>query len=212
MLASHFSPLQIKEESLKSSILKVIEMNLFSLFLPWMLLVHNTVDFRENGAQEEYLHILNYTVTEYIGMLEDNNRIKLVNKTGWMGDKICKLSLLFQSYEKQDVDTSRQMILTLIDSFVKAINEGCRGRLKPFLENCTFTSCDVEIRVNYIDDCKYPYPFPGTVKYVAYADGYITYSTENPRCLGLLEPLRRETLCFARQLATPVQPLPFYCP
>lgn len=186
-------------------------MTWISLFLPWMLMVHNTVDFRENGAQETYMNALNYTVTQYVDMLEENNHIKLVNKTGRMGEKISHLKLLFESYDRHDTAASRQMILGLIYSFLDALNKGCHGRLRPFLCPYPFTPCNIEIGVNYIDTCKYPYPTPGTIKYVSFADGMITYSTEDPRCLGRLELFRQESLCLARQLAPPVVQESPYC-
>ena len=175
-------------------------------------MVHNTVDFRGTGANDSYLNILNYTVTEYIDMLEENNQIKLVNKTGCMDESgIYKIGLLFESYDQHNMESSRQMILGLIDSFLDALNNGCEGRLKPFLKGYPFTECNVDIKINFISNCKYPYPLPGIIKHVNFSEGMITYNTENPRCLGRLEILRREPICLARRSYAPV-PITPYCP
>lgn len=163
----------------------------------------NPIDFHNCGARDCYVNCLNYLVTNYIEMLEEKNDIKLINKTGVMGDKISAIELQFEYYEMLDVQGSRQMMLQLIDSFVQSINS--YDRLRPYLE-CPFTQDNVSIRVNFISKRKFSYPQPGEVKYMSYMDGVITYMAENPRCLGDLEKIRAEPISFARMLAYPIPP------
>lgn len=178
-------------------------MSWFTLLMPWMLMVHNMVDFRENGAQDSYIEILNHIVTEWVEMLEDNNNLKLINKTGTFDDKVRHIVFQFQAYDRRDMAGARDMVLGLIDSAIAALNTGCSGRLCPFLCPCPFTPCDVEIEIDFIDQCKYNYPTPGTIKYVTYSGNTISYYTEGRRCMGTLELLRDESLDFARHFGRP---------
>lgn len=171
-------------------------MNMLSLFLPFLLMVHNAVDFSHNGACEEYVHILNCIVNDYVEMLEENNNIHLVNKVGSMNGQIHFLGLHFESYDLMDQDTARKMMLQLVDSFLNKINSN--KRLKNFLCPAPFTADQLEIRVNFVSDCLYPYPEPGMIKYMTFIDGKTTFYAENPRWLGNLEKLREETLEFSR--------------
>lgn len=175
-------------------------MNWLTLITPWMLLIHNTVDFRENGAQEEYYQKLNFVVTGYIEMLENCNNLRLINKTGCMDCTIHYLGLQFESYDTRNINSARKLMLGLIDSFLKTINDSTC--LRPYLHCYPFTTENVEIRVHFVDDCKYSYPAPDEIKYMTFIDGTITYNTGNPRCLGELEKLREEPLDFARRAVT----------
>ena len=176
-------------------------MNWLTLITPWMLLVHNTVDFRETGAQEEYYQKLNHVVTGYIEMLENcNNNLRLVNKTGCMDCKIHSLGLQFEARDSRNIDSARKLMLSLVDSFLKTINGSeC---LRPYLCRHPFTANNIEIRVNFVNDSKYYYPAPNEIKYMSFIDGTITYNTGNPRFLGELEKLREEPLDFARKAVT----------
>jgi hypothetical protein len=168
--------------------------------LPWLLLMRNTVDFRENGAAECYLNCLNHTITEYADSIECNNALRLVNKMGCMDeDGIWYLGLYFETERPYTVDTARPLMLALIDSFLLTINT--TKRLQPYLRVCPFISENIEIRLNMVDLCKYPYPIPGNIKYATFKDGMLSYSFDNPRCPGTLEWAKRESLCLARHLA-----------
>jgi|694.fasta_scaffold42545_5 hypothetical protein len=172
-------------------------MNFMTLLTPLLLFVHNPIDFRNEGAGESYVNFLNCVFNEYIGMLENNNDIHLVNKTADLDDRfIHSFRLRFESYAQIDLDTARKMMLQLIDSFVIVMNSN--SRLKPFLCPCPFTSDQLEIRLNFLNDCLYPYPQLGTVKYMIFKNGAITFYAENPRSLGKLEKMREEPLDFSR--------------
>src|SRR5690349_4141541 len=134
-------------------------MKMLSLFLPFLLTMHNAVDFSHSGASEEYVHILNCVVNDYVEMLEENNNIHLVNKVGSMNAHIHFLGLHFESYDSMDQETARKMMLQLVDSFLDKINSN--KRLKNFLCPSPFTANHIEIRVNFVSDCLYPYPEPG---------------------------------------------------
>lgn len=176
-------------------------MNLLSALLPWMLLVRNTVDFRDNGPYDGYVNALNYTVTQYVDTIEENNHIRFINKTGSLDENgISYLGLQFESPEHVMIDDARRLMLALIDSFLDAINS-C-PRLRPYLHPYPFTPANIEIRVSFTDNRKYPYPSPGEIKYVSFIDGSIIYNTGNPRFIGQLDKFREETLLFARTAAS----------
>lgn len=176
------------------------EMNMSWLFylLPCMLLVHNVVDFTENGACQPYAQRLNCLITDYVEMLENCNHLRLVNKTGCFGDKIYHIGLQFESDDFNDINTGRKYMLALIDSFVKIMHQ--EPRLLPYL-TCPFTSNNIELRIHFVGNCLYPYPTPGQIAHISFAEGIITYSVQNPRRPGELEKLREETLDFAQRVA-----------
>ncbi len=166
--------------------------------LPCTLLVHNIVNFSENGAYPSYGPRLNCLITEYVEMLERCNHLRLVNKTGCFGDKIFNIGLFFESEDFQTLESSRKYMLALIDSFVKIMNQD--PRLHPYLP-CPFTSNNIELRIHFVDDCSYSYPTPGQIAYVSFVDNTITYSVQNPRRPFQLEKLREESLELARALS-----------
>lgn len=169
---------------------------LLPFITPFLLYIFNPVDFTDNGAQERYVHLLNCTVNRYIEMLEESNDIHLVNQTGQMDDHIHFLGLSFTSGAAVNESTARIMLLQLIDSFLDAINRD--ERLAPFLCPHPFTEDNIEIRVTFTNDCLYPYPQPGAIKYMIFSDGFLTFYEENPRLLGTFEKLREEPIEFSR--------------
>jgi hypothetical protein len=166
------------------------------LFMSYMLLVHNIVDFSEYGACEPYLQRLNCLVTDYVEMLERCNDLRLVNKTGHMGKKICNIGLQFESEDHHDINSGRKFMVALIDNFVKTMNQD--PRLNPYLE-CPFTADNIELRLHFVDNCLYSYPTSGRILYMSFMEGAITYDVGNPRNPGELEKLREESLEFARR-------------
>lgn len=184
-------------------------MTWLSLCLPFFLGIHNMVDFRDFGAQERYATYLGYTVTEFVEMVEDHNRIRLVNHSGDMDDKIHHLTLNFEAYESQTIDGARDMILGLLDSFLAALNQGCCGRLPPYLCPNPFTSDHVDIEIHFVGECLYNYPLPRSIQYVVFSGGKIGYYIQDPVCGGLHQ-IRSEPLDFARRLAHP--PRVINCP
>lgn len=179
-------------------------MNALMLMPLFMLMVHNTVDFSQNGACDQYVNILNCVITDYVEVMEEHNNLRLVNKTGHMGEKIYKIGLQYESYEHFNLDNARTMMIGLIDSLIDAINQS--KRLRPYLSNCAFTPDNVEIRVNFVDTCMYAYPAFNDIKYMSFNDGVITYSIFTPNCLGqlTLSRLRDEPLDFARRASPPL--------
>lgn len=171
-------------------------MNLLTLCFPFLLFIHNAVNFRDNGASENYVHILNCVVNDYVEMLEEENDIHLVNKVGVMCNKIHFLGLHFASYKSIDQNTGRKMMLQLIDSFLERLNSN--KRLRPFLCPFPFTENNIELRISFRNDCLYPYPQPDTIQYMVFMNGTTTFYGENPRSLGTLEILREEPLEFSR--------------
>ncbi len=177
-------------------------MNPLIFLLPTLLMVHNMVDFTQNGAPDAYVNILNCVVTDYIEILEDHNDLKLVNKSALLDQRIHRLGLQFEVYNHYSLDHARTMMIGLVDSFLDALNQS--KRLIPFRPNpCGFSSNDIEIRVTFIDDCKFPYPAFDEIKYMSFAHGIITYNVGNPRCLGQLLRYREEPLGFARRASPP---------
>jgi hypothetical protein len=170
-----------------------------TLFMPWMLLVHNVVDFKE-AVSEEYYHKLNCLITEYVEMLEKCNNLHLTHTTGIMGEKICKLGLQFESDDHHTINTARRFMVALIDNFVMTINQD--KRLQPYLHSIPFTAANIELRINFVDTCLYSYPDPNEIKNISFIDETITYNLGNPRKLGEFEKLREETLDFARLAST----------
>lgn len=176
-----------------------------ALMIPFfMLMVHNTVDFSQFGASENYVNILNRVITDYVEVLEDHNNLRLVNKTGEMGQKIHKIGLQFESYEHFSLDNARTMMIGLVDSLLDAINRS--QRLRPFIPHCGFTPHHIEIRVNFVDTSTYSYPDFDEIKNMTYSDGVITYSVIAPNCLGerVMSRLRDEPLDFARRASPPL--------
>lgn len=161
------------------------------------MLLANMVDFSEYAPCEPYVQRLNCFVTEYVEMLEKCNDLRLVSKTGHMGKKICSIGLQFESEAYHNLDTGRKFMVSLIDNFVKTMNQN--PRLHPYLE-CPFTADNVELRINFIDNCLYSYPAPGRILNINFVDGVITYDIGNPRQLGELEKLREESLDLARKI------------
>lgn len=171
-------------------------MLLFKWMTPFLLFIFNPVDFRDNGATDCYVHLLNCTVNRYIEALEEGNQIHLINKTGQMDDHIHFLGLSFVSEKSVDLATGRRMLLQLIDSFLDAINGD--SKLTPFLCPNPFTEDNIEIRVTFTNDCQNPYPQPGTIQYMVFSNGSLTFYEENPRMLGSYEKLRDESIEFSR--------------
>lgn len=181
-------------------------MNMLALMLPWFLLTHNVIDFYDNGAGESYVECLNHVVTTYIENLEKYNPIRFTNKTGCMDDEgIHKIGLQFDAAVHVELAEARLMMLGLIDSFLQALNDFPGPR--PYLK-CgePFTSCQLEIRVQFTDDCKFPYPSPNEIKYMIFKDGKISFYLGNPRCLGKLTRLRDEPLCLSRRINASLGP------
>lgn len=175
-----------------------------ALLMPLLfLMVHNPVDFTQNGACADYVNILNCVVTDYIEILEDHNNLRLVNKTGEMGAKIDKIGLQFESYDPYTLDNARTMMIGLIDSFLDALNQS--KRLRPYLNGCHFTPGNIDIRVNFVQNSLYPYPAFNEVQYMSFEDGVISYSTIMRNCLGQyqMKRLRDEPLDFARRASPP---------
>jgi hypothetical protein len=185
-------------------------MHALTLLLPGLLLVHNPVDFSVVGARSEYVNLLNCIVTDYVEILEDHNNLRLVNKTGYMDEKIGSIGLQFESYDHYTMSTARTLMIGLIESFLDALNQSCR--LSRYLYKAPFTPDDIEIRVNFIDTCKYPYPAFDEIKYMSFSEGVISYSVGSTTCLGELVHLRDESYDFARQnAANPAQFVPPRC-
>lgn len=171
-------------------------MSLLTLFVPCLLFIFNAVDFRANGASEDYVNILNCVVNDYVEMLEESNDIHLANKVGIMDEKIQFLGLHFESYEQINQNTARKMMLQLIDSFLDALNRN--SRLARYLCPSPFTADNIEIRIAFKSNCLYPYPEVGQIKYMVYKEGVVTFYAENARLLGNLEKIREEPLDFSR--------------
>src|SRR5262245_57316987 len=103
-------------------------MTWLSLCLPLFLGVHNMINFHDFGAREEYATYLGHTVTEYVEMVEDSNpKVRLVNHSGHMDCKIHQITINFEVTEEHTIDSARDMILGLLDSFLAALNHGCCG-------------------------------------------------------------------------------------
>ena len=192
-------------------------MTWLSLCLPLILGVHNMIDFRDSGANEEYATYLGHTVTQFVEMIEDNNpNVRLVNHSGHMDTKIHSITLNFEANEEQTIDEARDMVLGLLDSFLAALNHGCCGRLPPYLCPNPFTPDNVDIEVHFVGDCLYNYPKPRSIQYVVFSGGKIGYFTQNfaqrgflgekigySVCDGGVNQIRSEPLAFARHLAHP---------
>lgn len=172
-------------------------MNWLLFLLPNILLVHNIVDFQENGARTPYAQRLNCLMTDYIEMLETCNHLQLINKTGCMDDKIHRIGLYFESQDVHDIHSSRKFMVALIDSFVSIMNQD--QRLLSHLE-CPFTSHQIELHIHFVENSLCPYPTPGKIAYISFSNGIITYLTENPRKLGNFEKLREESLDLSRRI------------
>lgn len=178
-------------------------MNWLTLFLPTLLLTHNTVDFSSSNGCVDYINCLNYVVTEYVAMLEENNPgLRLVNNAGHLTDTIQSLELQFESRDRYSLEDSRLMMLQLVDSFVAAINTA--PHLQKILGDCPFTAYNVIIRVNFVSDCFYPYSEIKYIKNMSFIGGILTYDIENPSNPGQLVKLRQESL----QQAIKVSQLP----
>lgn len=176
-------------------------MSWLTVFVPTLLLMHNTVDFSTSNACASYVNCLNYVVTNYVEMLENNNPgLRLVNKGGHLGDKIYSLELQFESLAKYPLEEARLMMLQLVDSFVEAINS--YPRVRAHLADCSFTSANLIIRVNFVSDCFYPYSETKYIKYMTFMDDKIVYEFENPYNPGQLVILRDESLARARVMST----------
>lgn len=156
------------------------------------------IDFWDFGARKEYATYLSHTVTEFVGMVEDNNQIRLVNYSGQMDCKIHHLSLNFEAYNEQTIDGARNMILGMLNTFLYAINHGCDNRLAPYLCPYPFTPDNVDIRIHFVGDCLYNYPLPFSIQYAVYSVGEIGYYRQN--ACGLTQ-IRTESLDLALSLA-----------
>jgi|GEM_PF-3879117 len=186
-------------------------MTWLTLCLPFFLAIHNTVDFRDFGARENYATFLNYTVTEYVEMIEKNNpSLRLVNHSGHMDCKIHHITLNFESDQTNTIDSARDLVLGILATFLDAINHGCCGRLPPFLCPCPFTTDNVDIEIHFVGECLYNYPAPNSIQYVTFSGGKIGYFIQDPGLCGGVHQIRTEPLDFARQLAHP--PKMINCP
>ncbi len=175
-------------------------MNWLTFFVPTILLMHNTVDFSRSGGCQSYVNCLNYVVTNYTGMLEDNNpTLHLVNYSGHFDETIHSLELQFESTRQLPLEEARLMILQLIDSFAAAINNF--PRLHAHLADCPFSAANITIRVNFLSTCFYPYSETKYIRYMSFVDGVITYEIENPYNPGQLVKIRDEPLRAARALS-----------
>lgn len=171
-------------------------MNWLAFLLIYPLMVHNVVDFSDYACGKPYVNKLNCLITEYVEMLETCNHLHLISHHGCMGDKINSISLLFESPDIHTIDTARVYMLGLIDHLVTTLNQD--SRIKPYL-TCPFTADNVELRIQFVQNCLYPYPQQGRIMYMAFADGKIIYDIGNPRIPGELVKLREERLEFARR-------------
>lgn len=172
------------------------------LALPLFLMVHNPIDFGSIGACPQYATLLSCVVTDYVETLEAHNNLKLVNKTGVFGQKIEKIGLQFESYDHYYLSDARTMMVGLIDSVIDALNKS--NRLRPHLPCGGFSPANIEIRVNFVDRCKYAYPGFDEIKNMSYIDGVISYSVGNPRSFGHLLRYREEGLQLARSITPPL--------
>ena len=180
-------------------------MSWLSFCLPLFLGIHNTVDFRDFGAQERYATYLDYTVTEFVEMIETHNRIRLVSHSGHMDDRIHHLTLNFEAQESQTINGARDMILGLVNSFLDALNNGCCGRLPPYLCPNPFTADNIDIQVHFVGDCLYNYPLPQAIQFVSFSGGKIGYYMQDRSPCGGVHQIRSEPLDFALALAHPPQ-------
>jgi hypothetical protein len=167
--------------------------------LPYLLLTHNLVDFEPNGACGAYKNRLNCVMTEYIETLESENNLHLVNKTGYFGETIESIGLQFETTSSYDLAGSRNLVLGLMETLLLTLNGN--SYLKPYLPQCALTAENIEIRINFIGDCKYNYPSPHDIKYVVFKGGWLTYYQLNTRCLDKLEKIKEEPLELAKSLA-----------
>src|ERR1700722_8537483 len=146
-----------------------------------MLLVHNGIDFSKMHAPKKYCTQLNYLISDYIEALEKCNNIRLINITGTFDTPDLRIGLQFESSEYQTINSARLMMLDLIDSFLQTLNSNLNllGR-----DSChPFTEKNIELRIYFVDNCKYSYPAPDQIKYASFMDGLITYSIGNPNPL-----------------------------
>ena len=164
---------------------------------------HNTVDFRDFGAQERYVNYLDYTVTEFVEMVEKYNRIRLVSHSGQMDERIHHLTLNFEAKGGQTIDGARDMILGLVNTFLDALNHGCCGRLPPFLCPNPFSGENVDMQIHFVGDCLYNYPLPQAIQFVSFSGGKIGYFTQDPGLCGGVHQIRSEPLDLALALAQP---------
>jgi hypothetical protein len=175
-------------------------MSWLSLIVPGMLLVHNVVDFSKIHVPKEYCPQLNCLISDYIEALEQCNNIRLVNITGTVDTPDFRIGLQFESSDYQTIDGARLWVVDLIDGVLKTLNS-CPKLLGK--DSCfRFTEKNIELRICFVDDCKYSYPSPEQIKYVSFMDNSITYSIgdpTNPR--KELQTLRTESLEMARLFA-----------
>jgi hypothetical protein len=175
----------------------------FYLALPYLLLTHNIVDFEPNGACETYKNRLNCAMTEYIEILEAQNNIKLINKTGRFGETIDYIGLQFESTNAYDLAQSRNLVLGIMETLLNTLNDN--SYLKHYFPHCHLTAENIEIRINFIGDCKYNYPSPNTIQYVLFKDGWLTYYIQKTStCFEEFEKIKEEPLELARRLAPSV--------
>lgn len=167
--------------------------------LPYLLLTHNLVDFESNGANGPYKNRLNCVITEYIEILEAQNNLRLVNKTGCFGEKIDYIALQFETTSSYNLSGSRNLLLGLMETLLTTLNSNTY--LKPYFPHCALTSDKIEIRIHFIGDCKYNYPSPNDISYAVFKGGWLSYYQLNTRCLDKLELIKEEPLELAKGLA-----------
>lgn len=116
----------------------------------------------------------------FIEKLEKEKNVKLTTQNAVIqGDKITSVRLEFESYEHADVDSAREMLLVILNSFVAAVNND--KKLQPFLAYTPFSVNNVDIRIRYRNrECDPKnYPYIGNISAVGAYDGRLVYHTIN---------------------------------
>ena len=97
---------------------------------------------------------------------------------GRMMHEIKMLALAFDYYQPITIEEGRNLLITSIDIFVKAVNDD--ERIRPYLANYPFEPKNVQIRI-FLRNPNGSNPGPGEFAVISSIDGILEYDVNDPK-------------------------------
>jgi len=118
--------------------------------------------------------------------LQEQKHLYLIGTGGRMMDDIKVMSMSFQYYEAIDLAVARQLLVSIIDEYLRAINSN--QEIRPYLHEVPFTAKNVEINIWFYNPDRSNLP-ADKIYYISAINGILNYYIEGKK------EFTREAIC-----------------
>jgi len=135
-------------------------------------------DFRNTYVPSEKQKLVNEIRKNVAQDIKMKLNLSPCGTGGQMMHQIEMLALAFNYYQPITIEEGRNLLITSIDIFVKAVNDD--ERIRPYLANYPFEPKNVQIRI-FLRNPNGSNPGPGEFAVISSIDGILEYDVNDPK-------------------------------